>query len=110
MRRILKFGLGPLCLTVVATASAASCADWGNYALQVAEMRNGGLTQYAAETGMWDAALSGALDGVKNETRFDGFEPDRAKAIILEVYSTHLAPSFYGISVTEECHAHNWQH
>jgi hypothetical protein len=110
MRSVWKFGLGPLCLVVVATASAASCADWGDYAHQVAEMRNGGLTQSAAETHMWDAALSGALDGAKNETHFDGFEPNRAKTIILDVYSTHHAPSFYGISVTEECHAHSWLH
>jgi hypothetical protein len=100
MRNVWKFGLWPLSLFVVATASAASCA----------EMRNGGLTQSAAETHMWDAALSGALDGAKNETRFDGFEPNHAKTIILNVYSTHHAPSFYGISVTEECHARNWLH
>ena len=110
MRRVLKFGLALLSVAVVSTASAASCANWGTYAVQVAEMRNGGLTQSAAETHMWDAALSGALDGAKNETRFDGFDPNRAKTIILEVYSTHHAPSFYGISVTEECHSRNWLH
>ncbi|PTQ98442.1 hypothetical protein C8K18_10724 [Paraburkholderia sp. GV068] len=102
-RILVRFLIATLC-----QSAHASCADWGFYAVRVAAMRNGGLTQGAAEEQMWNDSLASALDGASNPTRFDGFNPDRAKEVIKAVYGSHHAPSYYGVVTTELCHTSSW--
>ena len=89
MKRTIAFAL---LIAAIPLSSHASCTDWGLYAVQVAQMRNGGLAKEAAEGMMWQHSLSGALDGEKNETSFNGFDPVRAKEVIKSVYELHHAP------------------
>jgi hypothetical protein len=95
-------------IIAVSTSVHASCVEWGLYAARIAELRNGGLTADAAQQMMWNDALSTAKGGAANETNFAGFDPTRAKAVIMSVYSSHHEPSYYGVVTTDLCHRASW--
>jgi hypothetical protein len=109
-RKMKRLALSAALILAIAVpaSSQASCVDWGLYAVRIAEMRNGGLTEDASQQMMWDDALSAAQEGASNATHFAGFDPNRAKAVIASVYRSHHDPSYYGVVTTDLCHTANW--